>query len=272
MPHRRDKLKNTAFSIYRWRVVLICLALSLSHPVLSQPLRLAVASNFIAPMTLIAQQFEQTSGHQVTLAFASSAKLYAQIQHGAPYDAFLSADTAKPHKLIEAGLARADSFRIYAQGILALWSATPLETQSYDQLFTKSKRIAIANPKLAPYGLAAQQSLESLNLWETVQNKLVQGENIGQAFQFTYSQNARLGLVALSQVLAYQAQIHLSDQEAGKQFMLIPANLHAPIEQAAVSLLKSPNQDTAKEFLAFLNSPDIQALIAEFGYLSVSSS
>ncbi|MGR0280012.1 molybdate ABC transporter substrate-binding protein [Marinomonas dokdonensis] len=272
MPHRRDKLKNTAFSIYRWRVVLICLTLSLSTQVFSQPLRLAVASNFIAPMTIIAQRFEQVSGHEITLAYASSAKLYAQIQHGAPYDAFLSADTENPQKLIAAGLAKANSFSIYAQGQLALWSATPLETQNFDPLFTKARRIAIANPKLAPYGMAAQQSLESLKLWDSVKSKLVQGENIGQAFQFAYSHNADLGLVALSQVLAYQDQISLSDKETEKQFLLIPANLHKPINQAVVSLVKSPHQEAIEEFLVFLNSPDIQRLITRFGYLSASPS
>ncbi len=271
MPHWRDKLKNTAFSIYRWRITLLCFALSLSHPAFSQPLRLAVASNFIAPMTIIAQRFEQVSGHEITLAYASSAKLYAQIQHGAPYDAFLSADTAKPQKLIAAGLAKEESLSIYAQGQLALWSATPLDSQNFEQLFLQAKRIAIANPKLAPYGQAAQQSLESLKLWETVKSKLVQGENIGQAFQFTYSHNAELGLVALSQVLAYQDQTGLSGKDTDRQFLLIPANLHNPINQAVVSLVKSPHQEAIEEFLVFLNSPDIQMLITQFGYQSASS-
>lgn len=219
-------------------------------------LHLAVASNFISPIKQLAKDYEEESGQKIQLSFGSSGKLFAQIQHGAPFDIFLSADAAKPEALIQSQFALADSMVIYAQGILALWSVTPLESDIKINL-QKSDRIAIANPKLAPYGKAAQESLQALSLWNMVKAKLVQGENIGQTYQFVYSQNADIGFVAYSQVVAGKIK---------GSAITIPSGMHSAINQAGVILSHSKNLELSHAFMAFLMRPDTQAKITQFGY------
>ncbi|SBS27900.1 Molybdate-binding periplasmic protein precursor [Marinomonas spartinae] len=238
--------------------ILICnLLIMLTSNVFASPLRIAVASNFTAPMQTLAPIFERETGEKLQLSFGSSGKFYAQIHNGAPYDVFLSADQAKPDKLIKAGLAQKSSKVIYAKGILVLWSATKKHIKPVKGTLEQAQKIAIANPKLAPYGLAAKETLSKLGLWSTLQNKLVQGENIGQTYQFAYSQNAELGFVALSQVLAGPVKGH---------YWQVPNNDHSPIKQAAVLLTHSQHKTQAQKFLNFLVRKDIQKRIKNFGY------
>ena len=222
-------------------------------------LHLAVASNFIAPIKQIALDFEQETGTPIQLSFGSSGKLYAQIIHHAPYDIFLSADTLKPQALIESRHALPDSLVTYAKGKLALWSVDPFNATSLEKVLLEATRIAIANPKLAPYGKAARESMDNLFLWNQVKSKVVQGENIGQTYQFVYSQNAEVGFVAYSQVLSGKLKGHA---------LAVPDNLHKDIEQSGVILSRSQNIQLAQEFMAFLMRPDTQAKITSFGYTS----
>jgi molybdate transport system substrate-binding protein len=220
-------------------------------------LHLAVASNFISPIKQLAQDFEQETGQSLTLSFGSSGKLFAQIQNSAPYDIFLSADVAKPQALVQSNNALPDSLVIYAKGHLVFWSVNPISSTSLKDAVLNAKRIAIANPKLAPYGKAAEESLTSLSVWNDAKKKMVQGENIGQTYQFVYSQNADAGFVALSQVLAGKTKGHVID---------IPSDAYQQINQAGVILSQSQNIELAQTFMAFLMRPDIQAKIVQFGY------
>lgn len=222
-------------------------------------LHLAVASNFIAPIKQLATEFEQETGHTIQLSFASSGKLFAQIQNNAPFDIFLSADVAKPEALIKNQLALPNSLFTYAKGQLALWSINPINATTLEDALIKAKRIAIANPKLAPYGKAAEESMRNLSVWDQVKSKIVQGENIGQTYQFVYSQNAEIGFVAYSQVLAGQVKGNT---------IKVPDSLYNEINQAGVILSQSKNTELAKAFMTFLKRPDTQAKITAFGYAS----
>jgi molybdate transport system substrate-binding protein len=219
--------------------------------------RIAVAANFIAPMQQIAAAFERASGHRAKLSFGSSGKLYAQIVNGAPYDLFLSADSAKPRALVADGLAQADSLFTYAVGALVLWrgdggdARAALLAGDYDKL-------AIPNPQLAPYGAAAVQTLEKLGLAAKAGPHLVTGENIAQAHQYVSSGNAQLGFVALSQV-AVEGR-----PPAGA--WLVPADLHAPIKQDAVLLTRGAANPAARAMLEFLHGDQARAIIRGFGY------
>jgi molybdate transport system substrate-binding protein len=227
-------------------------------------LHLAVASNFITPIQHLSKIFEEETGHKLTLSFGSSGKLFAQIKHGAPYDIFLSADLTKPKALIDDQIAYPKSLVIYAKGQLALWSKTSVPLSSLEEALLNAKRIAIANPKLAPYGKAAEESLRHLSLWDNLQHKLVRGENIGQTYQFVYSQNADVGFVALSQV---QSQTLSHVQTEGK-IIKIPNTLYSDINQAAIILNRTKKMALAKSFMTFLMRVDTQAQIAQFGYLT----
>jgi molybdate transport system substrate-binding protein len=246
--------------MYAKKIVLsamfFCILLSPSHS-LADTLRLAVASNFISPIKQLATKFERETGHSLQLSFGSSGKFFAQIKNNAPYDIFLSADLPNPQILIKEQLALPDSLIIYAKGQLALWSINPLPEIPLKDAILRAKRIAIANPKLAPYGKAAKESLRNLSIWDDVKNKIVQGENIGQTYQFVYSQNAEIGFVALSQVFAGQKKGH---------FISVPNELHGKINQAAVILTRTHNTELAKTFMAFIMRADVQEEILQFGY------
>ncbi|MBE1301567.1 MAG: molybdate ABC transporter substrate-binding protein [Alteromonadaceae bacterium] len=222
-------------------------------------LKIAVASNFIKPMQRISSQFEREHGIAVISSFASSGKLYAQISHGAPYDLFLSADQDKPVALIEKGLALQESRFTYATGVLMLYrnnSDIPLLFPEILQS-EKLKRIALANPKLAPYGRAAQEVLNEFGLLERDGITLVMGENIGQTYQFAFSGNVDIGLVALSQVIALDSQ---------DQSLPIPTNLYSPIKQDAVMLNASKQPQASRLFLQYLKTEQVRDIITEFGY------
>ncbi|WGL17132.1 molybdate ABC transporter substrate-binding protein [Microbulbifer bruguierae] len=227
----------------------------------AEELTVAVASNFTAPMKEIAARFEANSDHRVKLAFGSSGKFFAQISHGAPYQAFFSADQSKPARLVELGLARADSRFTYAEGQLALWSAKPDFVDPHGEVLKRQqfKRLAFANPKLAPYGVAAVEVLERLNLLEQTRGRWVQGENISQTYQFIASGNAELGFVALSQIQ------HDDTIKRGSAWIL-PRNLYNPIRQDAVILREGAKVSALADFWQFLQSAEARAIIQSYGY------
>ena len=221
----------------------------------------AVASNFSAPMQKLAQAFEQETGHKALLSFGSTGNLYAQIRNGAPYEVLLAADDATPRKLEAEGLGVAGSRFTYAIGTLVLWSKQPgLVDEKGDVLRSgKFERIAMANPKLAPYGAAAVETLTQMGVLQTVQPKLVQGENISQTYQFVATQNAQLGFVALSQVM-------VDGRVSQGSAWVVPAHLHSPIRQDAVLLAKGRDAPAAAALMRFLRSERARALIRTFGY------
>ncbi|SEQ22045.1 molybdate transport system substrate-binding protein [Amphritea atlantica] len=228
----------------------------------AETVQVATAANFTAPMKEIAAEFEQQTGHRVVLTFASSGKFFAQIQNGAPFDLFLSADASKPQKLEEQGWSVPGSRFTYAQGSLILWSSQAgfVADDSPDILRSDSvKHLSLANPKLAPYGAAAVETLQKLGLFERLAGKLVQGENIAQAYQYVFSGNAQIGFVALSQVMKE------GKLSAGSGWV-VPADLYAPIRQDAVLLNRGKDNIAAIALLDFLKSAPAAAIIRAYGY------
>lgn len=220
----------------------------------------AVASNFAAPMKQLATQFEQTTGHTLTISTGATGKFYAQIKNGAPFDVFLAADDETPARLMREG--DAVMKQTYAIGRLVLWSERPGYVTGNEDVLRQNRfqRLAIANPKLAPYGAAAIEVLTRLKLADSVQPKLVIGENIAQAYQFIASGNAELGFVALSQVIQ-------DSKLASGSAWLVPASLHAPIRQDAVLLKRGENNEAARALFDFLKSPAAAlTLTRSFGY------
>lgn len=233
----------------------LCLLLASFTQVQANNLRVAVASNFYPTLTLIKTRFEQATPHSLTLIRGSTGKLYAQIVHGAPYDVFLAADVNRPLKLEQADLIVPGSRLSYAYGALALWRPDST-SQNIKQRFDDGlyQRLAIANPKIAPYGAAALQWLAQTTSIESVRPKLVYGENIAQTYQFVDSGSADLGLVALSQVINHS------------DYWPVDSFRHQPLEQQMVTLKSSLNQSLALEFQQFLQSDPIRQLIRNQGY------
>jgi len=245
------------------RVLLLFAAVILSQHASAEQVNVAVAANFMKPMASLKQRFEQQSGHKLSVAFGSSGRLYAQISNGAPFDVFLSADEAKPRALEAAKLTSVKP-QVYAAGRLALWSRdSQVKVQGLETLRSPLvAKIAVANPRIAPYGLAAIQVLERAELYPLLKSKIVMGENIAQAYQFAFTGNAQLGFVALSQVL---------ETAKSEDYWLVPQELHDPILQSAVVLRRAEKNTAALAFFDFLLSPAASELIAEFGYQSLDS-
>ncbi len=225
-------------------------------------LKVAVAANFKPTLETLARTFEQETGHHLLISAASSGVLYNQIVYGAPFDVFLSADAERPARLEAQGLTLAGSRQTYALGALVLWRPV-LEsgdkTLSIDDLTDLKGRLAIANPATAPYGFCAQQVLEHLGLWRSIQPRLVKGASIAQAWQFVASGNAPAGLVAKSQVMDY-----INDKS---RFYQIPDNLCQPIRQELVILKHTSEPQAARELSDFLLSPAAQQIVEEHGYI-----
>lgn len=213
--------------------------------------QVAVAANFVEPMRVLAQAYPHRQDAGLQIISGASGKLYAQITHGAPFDLFFSADTDKPARLHAQGMSSPP--QVYAQGSLALWSTTHADLP---EVLTAGhyKRLAIANPVLAPYGVAAQQVLEALNI--PLDERLVYGENISQTFQFVYSGSADAGLIAFSQTLRL---------ETGHVWP-VPRHLHKPIRQAVVHIVQTEQSPHAQGFLNFVMSEAGQRIIEEHGY------
>lgn len=227
----------------------------------ADPVNVAVAANFAVPAKRIAQLFTERTGQGVVVSPGSTGKLYAQIANGAPFDALLSADAATPQRLEREGHAVKGSVFVYAVGRLVLWSATPGLVDGRGEVLRQGgfRKLAIANPKLAPYGAAAQQTMENLGVWTALQTKLVLGENIGQTLQFVASGNADVGFVALSQLREPGVRSKGSS-------WIVPATLHAPLRQEAVLLSRAASNVAARQFFDFLRGPQARELIRSYGY------
>lgn len=234
---------------------------SAAKPATAAEVHVAVAANFTAPMRQISQAFERDTGHRAVLAFGATGALYAQIRHGAPFDVLLAADAATPARLEAEGLARSGSRFTYAVGRLVLWSAQPglVDERGAVLKSERVERVAVANPKLAPYGAAALQAMEKLGVADALRPRLVQGENIAQTHQFVASGNATLGFVALSQVFA-------DGRLTGGSGWIVPAELHDPIRQDAAWLTRAQDNPAAAELMRYLRGDTARAIIARFGY------
>jgi len=217
----------------------------------------AVAANFNEAATAIAAAFKAATRHEAVLSFGASGALHAQITQGAPFDVFLSADQERPRQAEEAGLAVPGARFTYAVGTLVLWSRDGRATLGDAALKAAGlRKLAIANPAAAPYGEAAIDTLQALNLYDSLKGKIVQGASIAQTFQFAETGNADMAFVALSQVI--------NRTDGGR--WLVPENLYRPILQDAVLLKAGEANEAAKAFLAFLKSDDARFIIQRLGY------
>ena len=222
----------------------------------------AVATNFLVPLRSLAEEFADRTGHSLRISSGSTGQLYAQITNGAPYDVFLSADAARPLRLEKAGATLPGTRRTYALGRIVLWSAEPgrVDAGGAEALGTLGNaKIAIANPEVAPYGVASQETLERLGFWEPLQDRIVRGINVAQVFQFIGTENAAMGFIAMSQ---------LAGRPKGGEgsIWLVPTDLHGPIRQDMVLMKRAEGNEAAFAFLDFLAAPDILARIESFGY------
>ncbi len=223
--------------------------------------QVAVAANFTAPIQAIAADFEKDTGHKLVAAYGATGQFYTQIKNGAPFEVFLSADDTTPKKLDDEGATVKGSRFTYAVGTLALWSAKPGYVDAKGEVLKKNQyqHLSIADPKTAPYGLAATQVLAKEGLSEQVADKLVTGQNITQAFQFVSTGNAELGFVALS-------QIYKDGEVTSGSAWIVPASLHDPIKQDAVILTKGKDSAAAKALVDYLKGPKAAAVIKSYGY------
>lgn len=246
-----------------YRLFLAISFLIMVPKVLAEKVFVAVASNFSHSMQTLVQEFGSTSEHKVVLTFGSSGKFYAQLRQGAPYDLFFSADQAKPLALEKDGLIVNGSRFTYAVGRLVLWSVKTDPLQNIEDRFKSHdfKKLALPNPKLAPYGQAAMQVLTQMNLLGSTKAKWIQGENVSQVYQFVGSGNVDLGFVAWSQVLAKGTSL--------EQYWLVPEIYHQPIKQDVVWLKRAKSNLAAKALLDFVRSEKAKAIIIEQGYSTV---
>ncbi|MEO1989934.1 MAG: molybdate ABC transporter substrate-binding protein [Martelella sp.] len=228
-------------------------------PAAAGEVTVAVAANFTGTAEEIAEAFREETGHDAVLSFGSTGRLYAQIIHGAPFDVFLAADEERPALAIEEGYAVEGSAFVYALGALVLYSADPdLVDPEGAVLFHPERfsKLAIANPRTAPYGAAAVEAMTALSVYETLAERLVEGESITQAYQFVATGNAALGFVALSQLVG----------EPGGSRYEVPTDLYSPIAQGAVLLNKGENNIAARAFMSFLKGDTARKIVGNHGY------
>ncbi|AKK00895.1 molybdate ABC transporter substrate-binding protein [Pseudomonas sp. MS646] len=223
--------------------------------------QVAVAANFTAPIQAMAADFEKDTGHKLVAAYGATGQFYTQIKNGAPFEVFLAADDTTPAKLESEGDTVKGSRFTYAIGTLALWSAKDGYVDAKGQVLKDNafQHLSIANPKAAPYGLAATQVLDKLGLTAQVKGKIVEGQNITQAYQFVSTGNAELGFVALS-------QIYKDGKVTGGSAWIVPAELHDPIKQDAVILSKGRDNPAAAALVDYLKGPKAAAIIQAYGY------
>jgi molybdate transport system substrate-binding protein len=235
----------------------VAIALGAALPAQAAETNVAVAANFTDAANEIAEVFKEKTGHEAILSFGSTGQLYTQITQEAPFEVFLAADDERPRKAIEEGFGVPESQFTYAIGTLVLWSQDPDLVQGEATLkngdFTK---IAIANPEAAPYGAAAVQTIKAIGVYDQLEPKLVQGNNISQTLQFVETGNAELGFIALAQV---------ARTDDGSRWV-VPEDLHDAIRQDAVLLKTGEDSEAAKAFVEFLKGPEATAIIKEFGY------
>ena len=246
------------------RSIFVALILTVAtFSVSAAELRIAVAANFNGTIQQLAANFEKETGHKVLLSSGASGGFYAQIQNGAPFDIFFSADSKRPELLAEQGLALADTLFIYAQGIPVLWSIDPKLVDKKGAVLKKQKyrHLGIAHPDNAPYGLAAQEILTEMGIWDKLNQdkKIIRAQNIGQAYSQTASGAVELGFVALSQIMHPEVK--------GKDSYWIPSSdSYSPILQKAVVLESATDKALAKEFLAFVRTAESAEIIKSVGY------
>jgi molybdate transport system substrate-binding protein len=229
-------------------------------PALAEQVLVAVAANFVPPFREVATEFEKMTGHNVQIAAGSSGNFYAQIKNGAPFDVFFSADNERPKLLEDEGLGVKGSRFTYAIGRLVLWSPDPDLVKGEDTLRSqKFKHLAVANPKTAPYGVAAMRAMQKLGVWESVQPRIVLGENIGQTMGFIESGNAELGFLALSQVMDPKIK-----GKGGRWD--VPNDFHDPIQQDVILLAKGKENPAAKALMEFVGRSQATAIIERYGY------
>lgn len=226
----------------------------------ADPVLVAVAANFTAPFNKLAAEFEKDSGHQLVASFGSTGKFYAQIKNGAPFEVLLAADDETPAKLVKEGAAVPGSRFSYATGRLVLWSPKPGVVDAAGEVLKGSavQKLAIADPRLAPYGAASVEVMKQLGVYDRLAPQLVTGETLAQVFQFVSSGNSPMGFLALSQVL--------KDGKVDGSSWVVPAALHTPIRQDAVLLNPGQGKPGAAALLQYLQGAKAQALIRSFGY------
>lgn len=248
-------MKNKVF------LMAAALVIAMNCAALAEEIKVAVAANFLAPMEELAKVYQKKTGDSVVISAGSSGKLYSQIKNGAPFDLLLSADTERTAKLEKEGLAVAGTSFVYAVGKLVLFSpkAGYVDEQGAVLKSGTFTHIALADPKAAPYGFAAKQTLEKMGLWDAVSAKIVYGESITQALQFVDSGSAELGFLAWSTVK--------KGVDAGKgSYWMVPQEMYTPLDQGAVLLLPAKDKQSAKDLLAFLKSDEAITMIENFGY------
>ena len=241
---------------------LLCLLSAASPLSYAAELTVAAAADLNSPVNEIANNFHKQTGDTVRLSFGASGNLTTQIENGAPYDVFLSADLGYPQRLLKENLAEPGSLTLYAVGAIVLWvpadSTLDIEHGGMQVLLNPAvKRIAIANPQHAPYGRAAVEALRHYELYDKVANRLVMGENVSQAAQFAESGNAQVGIIALAGALALDGK---------GRYWKVPQDAYPALEQGAIITSHAKNKDLARKFLDFLQRPDSRAVLARYGF------
>lgn len=248
------------------KITLAALVVALLSPFVyaqNNEVRVAAAADLKFAMDALSEKFEKQTGARINVTYGSSGNFYSQMQNGAPFDLFFSADIDYPRKLEAAGLAEPGTLFKYAIGRIVIWmpaaSKIDLTKQGWNALLDSTvEKIAIANPEHAPYGRAAVAALQKAGIYDSVKTKLVFGENISQAAQFVQSGNAQAGIVALSLAVS-------PPMREGKRWE-IPADLHPPIEQGAILLKSARNKQAAQQFLEFVRSAAGRATLAKYGF------
>lgn len=243
------------------RFLALCASFAMAGSAFADQVQVAVAANFTAPMQAIARAFEQDTGHSVQASYGATGQLYAQISNGAPFEVFLSADDSTPAKLEQEGRSIKGSRFTYAIGALALWSPKPGFVDEQGAVLEKGefKHLSIANPKAAPYGLAATQTLDRLGLSDSLKDKIVEGQNITQALQFVSTGNAELGFVALSQV-------YKDGNITSGSAWLVPEAMYQPIRQDGLILKQGEANPVAKALVDYMKGPKAAEIIKAYGY------
>jgi molybdate transport system substrate-binding protein len=250
-------LRGSRFANWESVAFAVFVAIAFSGGARAADVNVAVAANFTDAANEIGALFTEKTGHKAVYSFGSTGQLFTQITQEAPFEVFLSADRSHPAKAVEGGLGVAGSVFTYATGKIVLFSTDASLVTGEDTLKTGTfQKIAIANPETAPYGAAAVEAMKALGVYEALQPKLVQGNNIAQTFQFVETGNAELGFVALSQV---------AGDDKGSRW-IVPENLYSTIAQDVVLLKRGENSEVAKAFVEFLKGPEANAVKEKYGY------
>jgi molybdate transport system substrate-binding protein len=253
----RAELRQSVRGIGRWLAVASAILLSAPAPAYAGEVKVAVAANFTEAAREIGTAFAKATGHEAVFSFGSTGQLYTQVTQDAPFEVFLAADRAHPEKAVNEGLAEADSRFTYATGRIVLFSKDKDLVKGAETLREAAfAKIAIANPGTAPYGRAAVETMKNLGVYEALQPRIVQGNNIAQTYQFVATENAEIGFVALSQVANHQD---------GSRW-IVPGDLYSPIAQDAVLLKKGAESEAAAAFVEFLRGDEAKAIKEKYGY------